>query len=90
MAERLTAPEFLSPEQVAALLGASTKSVRRYLTTGLLPFIQPGGKRGRIFIPRDAVAALAGAHLEVSPAPGGAARTGMGVRKPSWQRRTPA
>jgi excisionase family DNA binding protein len=49
---------YLSPEEFNQLTGLSLATVRRYLKNGKLPFLQPGGRRGRILIPVDALAGL--------------------------------
>jgi hypothetical protein len=51
---------WLSPKAYAQASGISLATVRRYLKLGLLPKLQPGGKRGRVCIPRSS--------LEVRPA----------------------
>jgi excisionase family DNA binding protein len=57
--------------QFRALSGLSDSTIRRYLASGLLPFVQPGGKRCRILIPRSALESLMDSAAESvnSPAP---------------------
>lgn len=50
--------KYLSPKEFARLSGLSEVTVRRYLKAGQLPHAQPGGERGRILIPRDALTGL--------------------------------
>jgi excisionase family DNA binding protein len=47
--------ECLSPKQFASLYGLSESTVRRLVETGGIPSCQPGGKRTRILIPRNAL-----------------------------------
>ena len=47
--------EYASPDEFAGLTGLSMATVRRYLRDGRLPKVQPGGKRCRVMIPRDAL-----------------------------------
>jgi hypothetical protein len=49
------AKRFLSPQEFSGLSGLSLATVHRYLKRGKLPFRQPGGPRGRILIPADAL-----------------------------------
>jgi excisionase family DNA binding protein len=56
--------EYLSPTQFLALSGLSLSTVRRLLASGLLPFVQPGGKRCRILIPRSALESLTDSAAE--------------------------
>jgi hypothetical protein len=51
-------PEHLSPKQFSRLGGLSLATVHRYLRQGFLPFLQPGGRRHRILIPRQALELL--------------------------------
>jgi excisionase family DNA binding protein len=46
---------YLSPQAIADLSGLSLSTVHRYLDKGKLPKEQPGGKRCRVLIPRDAL-----------------------------------
>lgn len=50
--------EFLSPEEFRLLSGLSPATISRYLKSGKLPKVQPGGKRCRVMIPRSALNAL--------------------------------
>jgi hypothetical protein len=54
---------YLSPHEFSRLSGLSLATVHRYLKTGKLPFCQPAGRRGRILIPADALAAAGPATL---------------------------
>jgi hypothetical protein len=47
--------EYLTPHDFAQLSGLSISTVRRYLDDDKLPKIQPGGKRCRVLIPRNAL-----------------------------------
>ncbi|WP_423785779.1 helix-turn-helix domain-containing protein [Gimesia maris] len=49
----LSDPEFLSPEEFAQFSGLSLPTIHRYLKSGHLPFIQPGGFRCRILISKN-------------------------------------
>ena len=51
----MTSPKHLSPWEFSQQSGLSIASVRRYLRDGKLPFAQPGGPRGRILMPADAL-----------------------------------
>ncbi len=50
----LSDPEFLSPAEFAQFSGLSLPTIHRYRKSGRLPFIQPGGFRCRILIPKNA------------------------------------
>ncbi len=63
----LSDPEFLSPKEFALSSGLSPLTVRRYLKSGRLPFIQPGGFRCRILIPRNALNSSGKIPSENSP-----------------------
>src|SRR4051794_22015598 len=65
----MTSPKHLSPQEFSEQSGLSIASVRRYLRDGKLPFAQPGGPRGRILIPPDALARLAAHRMENSSRP---------------------
>ncbi len=54
-ATNTTETDFLSPAEFARSTGISLPTVRRYLKTGRLPKVQPGGHRCRVLIPRDAL-----------------------------------
>src|SRR5262249_15969175 len=49
---------FLSPADYVRLTGFSLSTVRRYLASGRLPKIQPGGSRCRISIPPQPLSPL--------------------------------
>src|SRR5690348_4366539 len=53
-----TPKRFLSPRGFSELSGLSLATVRRYIKNGKLPYRQPAGRRGRILIPADALAAV--------------------------------
>ncbi len=62
--------EFLSPEEFHLLSGLSPATINRYLASGKLPKVQPGGKRCRVLIPRSALDALVAAlpvPLKIAP-----------------------
>ncbi len=46
---------YLSPAEFVRLSGLSLATVRRYLANDRLPKVQPGGRRCRVLIPRDAL-----------------------------------
>lgn len=46
---------YCSPTEFSQRSGLSVVTVRRYLRSGLLPFVQLGGRRHRILIPCDAI-----------------------------------
>ena len=48
--------ESVSPQEFARLSGLSLATVRRYLSDGRLPSVQPGGRRCRVLIPRGVLA----------------------------------
>ncbi|MCH8044525.1 MAG: helix-turn-helix domain-containing protein [Planctomycetes bacterium] len=50
-----SASDYLSPVEFAHLSGLSLSTVRRYLASGRLPKVQPGGRRCRVLIPRNAI-----------------------------------
>lgn len=44
---------FITPKQLAAMAGMSTKTIRRWIKQGKVPAFQPGGKGCDILIPKD-------------------------------------
>lgn len=54
----IASKEFLSPEEFHQLSGLSPATINRYLASGKLPKVQPGGKGCRVMIPRSALNAL--------------------------------
>jgi hypothetical protein len=48
-------PQFLTVDQFAAQSGMSVATIRRYIRTGKLECLQPGGFRCRVAIPRTAL-----------------------------------
>jgi hypothetical protein len=54
-------PRYLSPQEFGLLSGLSLATVHRYLRDGRLPYCQPGGRRGRILIPLEALEMASGA-----------------------------
>jgi excisionase family DNA binding protein len=52
------APIAYSVSEVAELLGCSTDTVRRMITSGRLDAVQPLGKGGRVFVGRSQIEAL--------------------------------
>lgn len=46
---------YLSPLEFSQASGLSLATVHRYLRSNKLPHLQPGGRRGRILIPVDAL-----------------------------------
>jgi hypothetical protein len=65
----MPSPKNLSPQEFSEQSGLSIASVRRYLRDGKLPFAQPGGPRGRILIPPDALARLAVQQMDYPSTP---------------------
>lgn len=63
----LSDPEFLSPEEFAQFSGLSVPTIHRYLKSGRLPYIQPGGFRCRILIPQNALILSGKSTSENSP-----------------------
>lgn len=53
------AAEALSPKEFTQLSSLSLSTVRRYVRDGVLPSLQPGGRRCRVLIPRAALAQFA-------------------------------
>ena len=60
--------QFLSPEEFSRLCGLSLATIRRYVSTGKLPFRQPGGPRSRILIPVNALAMILAEEPNLSSA----------------------
>jgi hypothetical protein len=60
-----TPKRFLSPREFSVLSGLSLATVHRYIKDGKLPYRQPAGRRGRIIIPADALAAAPTADAPV-------------------------
>ena len=85
----LSDPEFLSPKEFALSSGLSTLTVRRYLKSGRLPFIQPGGFRCRILIPRNALNSSGKIPSENSPPPPRAKKpeTKTFGPEPAWKKK---
>ncbi len=52
------APIAFSVSEVAELLGCSTDTVRRMITSGRLDAVQPLGKGARVFVGRSQIEAL--------------------------------
>lgn len=46
---------YVSPQEFAELSGLSLSTVHRYLKSGRIEFVQPGGPRSRILISRHAL-----------------------------------
>jgi hypothetical protein len=92
----MTLSKHVSPQEFSDQSGLSIASVRRYLRDGKLPFVQPGGPRGRVLIPTDALARLAGdGRGDTSPptpaaSPAGERRSEESSRRPgpgpAWRR----
>ena len=61
-------PQFLSPQEFVAFSGLSIATVRRYLDAGILPKVQPSGKRGRVLIPTSALTAFTNTARMAVPA----------------------
>jgi excisionase family DNA binding protein len=89
---------YVSPEEFSQFTGLSLATVRRYLKDGKLTFLQPGGRRGRILIPVDALVGpppdVSGATPVSEPAagslpPGGSQTKTARIPGPSprWTRR---
>jgi len=53
---------FLDVEEFSLLTGLSEQTVRRYLKSNRLPFVQPAGPRGRILIPVTALLSRESGH----------------------------
>lgn len=86
----LSDPEFLSPKEFALSNGLSINTVRRYTRSGRLPYIQPGGFRCRILIPRNALNSSGKIPSENSPpAPPCArkAQTKASGPEPAWKKK---
>jgi len=60
---------YLSPQEFSQLSGLSLATIHRYLNSGKVPFVQPGGPRSRILIPCDALetATTAASAMPSSP-----------------------
>ncbi len=81
----VTVPDFLSPAEFSHLSGFSLATIRRRIADGTLPFLQPGGKRTAVRIPRSVLSSPVTTTAGVS-AP--AAKTSHSpARRPNWMRR---
>ena len=86
----LSESEFLSPREFALSKGLALSTVRRYLKSGSLPCIQPGGFRCRILIPRNALNSSGKIPSENSPpAPPRAKKpqTKTSGPEPAWKKK---
>jgi len=54
-AETPSGGDYLSPIEFSRVSGLSLSTVRRYLASGRLPKVQPGGRRCRVLVPREAL-----------------------------------
>lgn len=77
--------KFFSPAEFAVLSGVSEATVRRYVTNGRLPSVQPGGLRHRVLIPADALAVFLRPAAERS-----AARESESQQQPTLSPPSPA
>jgi hypothetical protein len=84
----MTLSKHVSPQEFSDQSGLSIASVRRYLRGGKLPFVQPGGPRGRVLIPADALAQLA-VHGGGSTSPPTADASSAGERRSDGSPRRP-
>ena len=78
--------EYLSPDEFARTTGLSPSTVRRRLIDGALPYLQPGGPRSRVLIPRTALVIAE----PLSPNPARSRQEVIRPRsgpRPHWQKR---
>ncbi len=82
------AKQYLSPAEFADLSGLSLSSVHRRIADRSLPFIQPGGKRKAIRIPRTALEALQPTRAvpDSEPADSSVSAKTKPRHQPHWQR----
>ncbi len=68
-------PQYVTTADVAAQFGTSIENVTRWIKTGKLDAIQPGGPRGEYRIPVSEVERLHNARPQITdqPSPAGAA-----------------
>jgi hypothetical protein len=91
---------YLTLLEFSALTGLSPATVRRYLKSGKLRYLQPAGPRGRILIPADTLEStmatghgtpLDGTPAETMSAPAKSQRQEPSAKlsgpRPSWTRR---
>ena len=52
LAPDVISPVFFTPEQMAMITGLSLSTIWRRIRDGSMPFVQPGGRRKRVLIPR--------------------------------------
>jgi excisionase family DNA binding protein len=64
-----TPPHYLSVEEFVAATGLSESTVRRRIKDGSLPVCQPGGRKSRLLIPRDALARPVEPRAAAAPPP---------------------
>ena len=79
--------DYLTPEELAALTGFSAPTIYRWKRLGLIPCFQPGGKRGRIRFPPNAIECclqLGSQSNEPSPASSDAPVRALKGRRPQW------
>jgi excisionase family DNA binding protein len=71
--------KFLTIRQLSESSGISVTQLRRLVHAGRIPFFQPGGKKGKLLFPRDAIERSGqmphGPQADSSPLAG---------RRPSW------
>jgi len=80
--------DFVTPQEAAQIARTGTNTIRRWLEIGLLPKIQPSGKRGHIKIPRSSLDELLTPR---NPAQDSTTASGKSLKKlpgriPEWQK----
>jgi excisionase family DNA binding protein len=48
-------PENMTPQEAADFIGVSLWTVRRWMKTGMLPYIQPSGHSGSILVAKESL-----------------------------------
>lgn len=87
-------PDYISPQEYCERTGLSIATVHRYLKAGRVPHAQPGGPRGRILIPTEALdlgqvgsPARTGQNTAADPrGPHASGTTGRPGPVPAWRR----
>jgi hypothetical protein len=81
--------EFYSPKKFARKCDISESTARRLVKVGKIPAIQPGGKRTRILIPRDALSLVASTAEPPVKGDGGEPNQSSHKRGPTpkWRRK---
>jgi hypothetical protein len=80
--------QYLTKRELCQKRGLSAPTIQRYKERGLIRYIQPAGRGGRVLFPPDALEGIVRSPQSSSPIPIPPSKVSTGLRgpRPQWMR----